>query len=157
MRRILQGITAVALVLSALLMMSSPALATPKEVGIDRSDNEVTFGYDAPSGAIGSQTTSTRAGINQDVTFTVTVDEAEGTGPGLIARVILRLDTDRGQIYDGWFSLHVADADGETAFHRARPRFVRLRPEPGCRRVALRYVFDLPTGDYEMTGTFQAS
>jgi hypothetical protein len=144
---------------AAVVVLSLPAAATgaPREVGVDRSDNRVAISYEADSGAIGSQSTSTQAGINPDVSFQVTVDEAEGTGPGLLGKITLRLDTDRAQTYDGWFALHVEDDNGGTVFHRTRPRYVRLRPEPGYRRISLRYTFDLPTGDYKVSGTFQSS
>jgi hypothetical protein len=152
--RALRRIAAVAM--ASLWLLAPQASAAPRAVGVDRSDNRVHFSYDSGTGSIPSQTTAAQSGINPDVDFEVTIDEAEGSGPGLLAKITLRLDADRAQTYDGWFAIHVEDGDGQTVFHRTRPRFVRLRPEPGCRRVSLRYAFDLPSDDYDLVGTFHS-
>ena len=157
MRKLVRRALSVILVLGSLWISAPQATAAPRVVGVDRSDNRVSFGYEADGGTITSETTTMQDGINPDVDFRVTIDEAEGTGSGLLARITLRLDADRAQTYDGWFSLHVEDADGETAFHRSRPRYVRLRPEPGSRRASIRYTFDLPSGDYKLVGMFHSA
>ena len=155
MRCAIRRATIGALAVTALAFPAT-AIGAPREVGVDRSDNRIEFSYDGGSGSIDSQSTSTQSGINPDVSFQVSVIEAEGTGPGLLAKITLRLDTDRAQTYDGWFALHIDSEDGQTAFHRSRPRYVRLRPRPGCRRATIRYTFDLPSGDYKAVGTFQS-
>lgn len=141
--------------LSAALPVS-PSMAAPTYVESDRSDNLVKFTYDSESGEKASDSTWTRDGGSEDVLFRVAVLETEDSGSGLLGRLSLRLDGDKATKYDGWFILRLVDDSGEVSYHRARPSEFVLRPQPGLRRVTLRFRFDVPSGTYTASGAYNS-
>ena len=147
-----------ALVLAAVVavaLLPARAHAGPVTVEADRTDNAVTFVYDAGSGEIEKDTTE-RNEDGDGVSFQVAIRESDDAGSGLVGRLKLRLDGERHTVYEGWFSLEITDEDGEVAFKRLRPATIHLRPRPGQRRAALPFRFDVPSGTYEAEGSFES-
>ena len=148
-----------ALVALSTLLLSSvgpTAGAHPITVDRDRTDNDLSFAYEAESGDLTSMTSSRRTSRNgDDVEFEIMVRETDDAGSGLQGRLRLRLNGDHRTIYDGWFSFRVTTPEGKVAFQRLRPANLHLRPRPGQRRATLVFRFDLPSGDYEAAGYFR--
>lgn len=128
--------------------------AAPIVVESDRSDTLMKFTYDSTSGEKASDSTWTRDGGNDEVLFRVSVLETEDSGSGLLGKLLLRLDGDKAERYDGWFALRLVDDSGDVTFHRARPSEITLRPQPGLRRAVVRFRFDVPSGTYTASGAF---
>jgi hypothetical protein len=132
------------------------ALAAPMVMSRDRADNALFFTYDATDDSIETATSSIRHQRDDPVSFVTTVEEADNTLP-LVGRISLRLTSKKAVVYDGTFTYSVTDADGDVAFTGSRHRSFTLRPKAGKRSTAIRFSFDLPSGDYEVTGRFEPS
>ena len=141
---------------SACLLLALPnhVLAQPVEVTTERTDNDVSFSYDETDGEISTQTSRRETTRDDQVSFEVSILEADDAGPGLVGKLKLRLDGDQHTIYDGWFALKVSD-DGTVYYQRFRPAEIHLRPRPGQRTAAITFRFDLPSGTYRAVGTFE--
>jgi hypothetical protein len=137
------------------IITQGSAVAGPTYVQSDRTENQLSFTYDSSEGEIGSQASKQRGDHDEPVRFTVAVYEAEDTGAGLIGKLRLRLEGDSKTVYDGWFTLVVTDDDGSMAFQRSRPAHIVLTPQPGMKRAAVTYRFDLPTGTYSAEANFE--
>lgn len=140
-----------------LSLLGPHATAHPTTVDTDRTDNSMSFTYDADSGEMTTATWSRRTTRGDDkVDFEVGIRESEDAGSGLIGKLTLRLDGDHRTVYDGWFSLKVTTSDGDVAFHRQRPATIRLEPQPGRRRATLTFRIDVPSGSYKAAGSFKS-
>ena len=140
---------------SVLALLPATGVAQPVQVAAERTDNEFSFTYDEANGEIGTATSSRETRAGDDVSFEVFIVEADGAGPGLLGKLKLRLDGDQHTVYDGWFSLKVGSG-GSVYYQRLRPAEIHLRPRPGQRTATITFRFDLPTGNYRATGTFES-
>jgi hypothetical protein len=131
--------------------------AQPIKVRSDRSDNTLYFSYDALTGQIPSAYSSRIAHRGDRVDFFAYVTEREGatTGKRLLGRLVLRLNRDRPVRFHGRFRLIVEDATGLVSFRGTRVVDLVLRPRKGRRSRVIRWIFDLPTGDYTAFGRFR--
>src|SRR5687768_12095102 len=135
-------------VLSAAIALApahAPAFAEPSSVEQDKTDNQLTFSYDAGSGTLTGESSYRRAESGA-VRFEVAVAESEGYGAGVVGKLRLRLEDDHAYLYDGWFELRVTNTSGESVYVRTRPATIHLKPRPGQRRASLAFKFDLPSG-----------
>lgn len=156
-RTIATIVTALGIASSVLPMPQASAhTIRPQE---DRTDNVFSFSYDSSDGHMPSERSrqTSSQSVEDDVTFTVLVREAEDAGSGLIGKLKLRLNDDHRTVYNGWFTFKVVDSDGEVSFQRARPANLQLYPRPGMRRASITFRFDLPSGSYQATGSFESN
>ena len=153
---ILRLATAALLVASIGLSNVPQAFATDGSAGEDSTENRFTFDYDASSGEVTARSSYRRA-RRDPVRFEVGVSESEGYGSGLTGKLLLRLEGERPVTYDGWFEITITDSSDEIVFRRVVPRRIELEPRPGRRKAAIAFRFDLPSGEYEASGTFEAA
>jgi hypothetical protein len=138
------------------MLLLPVALAAPTVMSRDRADNALYFTYDADDDSIETATSSVRHRRDDPVSFITTIDETDKTLP-LAGMISLRLNAKRPVIYDGTFTLTVTDSNGDVAFSGSKERSFTLRPKSGARNTSMRFLFDLPSGDYEVHGRFVAS
>ena len=154
MKRVMRTATATFLVTGIFLLPSSPVVAAPEQVTEDSTQNRFVFDYDASSGTVTGRSSYRRA--NRDaVRFEVGVVESDGCGVGLTGKLRLRLEGDEAVTYDGWFQITITDDSEDVIFRQSRPTTIQLQPKPGRRKGAITYKFDLPSGSYEASGTFE--
>ena len=132
------------------------ALAAPMVMSRDRADNALFFTYDADDDSIETATSSVRHERDDPVAFITTIEESDGSSP-LVGRISLRLTSRKAVVYDGTFTYTVTDADSDVAFTGSKERSFTLRPKAGKRSTSMRFSFDLPSGEYEVTGRFEPS
>lgn len=145
-------------VLVALLMAAPTAHAGPLAVEEDYSDNTFSFTYDSVEGDL-ERASSTRILRKRDrVAFLLYVRERAGetVGERLNARLELELLGSRPRRYKGTFSFEITDALGTVVFQGSEEANVLLRPTDNQRVQVVRIPFDLPTGDYSATASFQS-
>lgn len=144
-------------VLVALVLAAPMAHAGPLAVDEDHSDNTFSFTYDAVEGEIESAS-STRILRRRDrVAFLLYVRERDGadTGERLNARIELELLGSRPRHYRGTFSFEVTDARGRVVHTGSKQANVILNPTDRQRTQVLRIPFDLPSGDFSATASFE--
>ena len=154
MKRTMRRVTATFLVTGILLLPSTHAAAAPEHVTQDATQNRLAFDYDASSGTITSRSSFRRAS-RDEVRFEIGIVESDGYGAGLTGKLRLRLEGDAAVTYDGWFEITITDDSGDVVFRQSRPATIQLKPRPGCRKDALTYKVDLPSGSYEASGIFE--
>lgn len=154
-RRPLVGI----LVACFLLAIPQVAWAAPIRVGRDRADNGYSFTYEA-DGRISSAASSIliSSGSNDRVRFITSVRSHPDrpVGRRLVGRIGLTLRGRRSVLYDGTFILRLSTSSGP-ALKQIKAKKIILRPCEGQRHAVVRFPFDLPPGDYYMTGRFRAA
>jgi len=141
-----------------LAIASSTALARPITPTRERSDNTMTFTYDAASGEIteaASSRTLTRADRLQFFAYVEDAPNAE-IGRRLKGIIELRRLGDRAVKLDGTLSFVVQDDSGTIIETFEREIDIVLRDREGKRFRGFRWRFDLPTGNYTAFGTFEA-
>ena len=143
--------------LAALFVLGTalPAAAAPRTVGRDSADNGFSFSYDAEAGEITQGTSSLRFVAQDRVNYLTSFDLAAAPAEGqrLVAKISLKLFTQRVTVYDGTFKVVIEAADG-TRTVLSKVAKVTLRPEPGARTARLSFRIDLPSGDYDVTSSF---
>lgn len=154
MRRSMNKTAAAVLISGTIALTAQGAMAASRSVGRDATDNRLDFEYDASTGTV-TERSSYRRASRDAVRFEVGVVEADGYGSGLNGKLRLRLEGDRAVTYDGWFEITITDESGEVAYREARPATIQLKPRPGHRKAAISYRLDLPSGDYEASGSFE--
>jgi hypothetical protein len=138
------------------MLLLPVALAAPLVMSRDRADNALFFTYDADDDSIETATSSVRHQRDDPVAFITTVAESDRALP-LEGRISLRLSSKKAVSYDGTFTYTATDSDGAVAFTESKERSFTLRPRPGKRSTSIRFSFDLPSGDYEVTGKFESA
>ena len=140
-------------------LMAAPAAASAIQMGADQADNSYVFNWDAEKGEIANAASSTVITRGDKVTFYTYAFERPGAPQGkrLLGRVILRLASKKAVAYRGTFTYRVLDATGTAAFEKSKDRNVVLRPRKGDRVARLRFLYDLPSGDYTLESTFTKS
>ena len=146
----------------ALLVVFVPvhASAAPLTVERDRTDNGYSFSYDATNGEITQAASSIRFDRRDPVSFVIYVREntkSEVVGERLRARLSLGLNGDRAVRYRGTFWFEITDVAGAIVYSDEVTRKIVLRPQPGARKAAMAFVFDLPSGSYNASGYFEAT
>lgn len=144
-------------VLVVLFLAAPMALAGPLAVEEDHSDNTFSFTYDAVDGEI-ERASSTRILRRRDrVAFLLYVRDRDGADPGerLNARIELELLGSRPRHYRGTFSFEVTDALGRVVHTGSEQANVILKPTDRQRAQVLRIPFDLPSGDFSATASFE--
>ena len=119
----------------------------------DHADNAFTFEYDAEKAEIVNAASSTRHSLGDDVSFFVSVSEAQGSLP-LVGKTRLALSGDQAVRYDGTMTLTVEDGSGPPAVEQDREVSFTLRPKQGKKVRTFAFPFDVPSGDYGVTVTF---
>ncbi|MDQ3939884.1 MAG: hypothetical protein M3238_00850, partial [Actinomycetota bacterium] len=115
--------------------------------------NALTFTYDAGANEITGAASSIRHTRNDRVVFTTTVADRDAEPP-LVGTIRLRLIDDKPVTYDGTFTFVVVADGGETAVTSVKQKRQTLRPQPGKRGARLRFLFDVPSGDYSVRARY---
>lgn len=138
------------------MLISSPGAAALTEMDRDRTDNTFYFSYEAATGTMPTQESAARYERDDEVTYLVYIRERPDAPPGERLAAILKLDLIGKEkvIYDGIFSVHVSAGDGTEVYSDEVDVRVVLRPVKGERKAKLRFLFDLPTGDYTALSRF---
>lgn len=149
-------------VLLALLVALVPTgvAAAPLDVERDRTDNGYSFTYDAAEGEIVDAASSIRFDRRDPVSFIIYVREnpkSEVVGERLRTRLSVGLNKDRVVRYDGTFSFEITDSAGTVVHTDSRDMKIVLRPKAGERKGSLSFVFDLPSGSYSASGSFEGA
>lgn len=143
--------------LAALFVLGTalPAAAASRTVGRDTADNGFSFSYDSEAGEITQATSSLRFAAQDRVNYLTSVDTAATPSEGqrLVAKISLKLFTQRVTVYDGTFKVVIKAADG-TRTVLSKVAKVTLRPEAGARNARLSFRTDLPSGDYDVTSRY---
>ena len=149
---------ALAAVASAVLLagVAHAEALTPR---FTRTDNTMSFQYDAETGTMPLATSSMRFKRDQKFAFTGYVRERPGAAVGrrLVGLVSVKLTADRRVAFDGRFRLVVLDSDGNVAHRASRSTRIVLRDAPGRRGETLRFpAFDLESDTYTVFGRFRS-
>ncbi len=146
----------VGLLLAILLLSGGTAFAAPTATERDRADNSFSFRYNADTGKMPFALSGTTTTRRDKVSFFAYARERDGKGEGkrLLGLVTLRLVANEPVAYDGVFTYSVLNTSGQTAFQSSKSRKIVLRPKKGKRTARLRFVYDLPSGDYSLNATF---
>lgn len=145
-------------------LIALPATAA-QQVDRDRSDNTFYFTYDATTGTMPEQSSSAGPiSVNDPVDFFIYIREREGAALGqrLAARLVLKLVDYPGRdedavIYDGDFSFEIDVAEQTEVYSDSSSERIVLRPRQGKRRHVVRFVFELPSGEYRAIARFAKS
>jgi hypothetical protein len=149
----------IALLVAVLCLWTvEPAAAAPMRIRRDRSDNTMTFTYNAVKGQIKAAASSVfwKSGDRVEFLSYVVERDVAVEGKRLKARIVLRLNRDRAVRYDGRFRFIIQDETGTTVFRRTQNVDLVLRPRRGERRRYLRWILDLPSGKYTAFARFRA-
>lgn len=149
---------ALTLVLALVLLAALPAVAAPRRIKAERSDNTYTFVYDADDDEIVEEQSSAEFGRHDRLQFFVYIrerpDDAEGAP--LAARLHLRLLGSRAMRFKGEFWLRVKTAGGITTLEKSKAKSILLRPRPGERRRVIHFRFGVDSGAYRARAGFRA-
>lgn len=143
--------------LVSLAVMPSAAAGRPLSPSSERSDNTMSFDYDAVSGEIGEAVSGRVISRRDRLEFVAWVrdfPEAE-VGERLQGAVHLRVHRDKAIELRGTLAVVVQNDAGATIETLEREIDIVLRDRKGKRAKSFRWRFDLPTGNYTVFGTFQ--
>lgn len=119
----------------------------------DHVDNSFSFTYDSDADEMVVASSSKRFKLDDDVDFTVSVAESDGSRPlvGLIRFGLLGKTAVR---YSGRVRFRILDTAGKASFQTSKPVSFTLRPKPGRRTKLLRVPFDVASGHYTVAVSF---
>lgn len=140
-----------------LALASSTAAARPLSIEGEKSDNTMTFVYDAVTGRI-TDAASSRTLSRQDPLqfFTYVKDHPDAeVGKRLEAVVKLRLLKERAVELKGTLAVEIQSDAGATVETLEKEIDVVLRDRKGRRAKQFAWRFDLPTGSYTALGSFK--
>ena len=148
------------LALVAFMAMGLPsASAATAETQSDSSDNSFAFVYDAATGDVSEATSGATYTRDDPVSFFVYVRERKDAPAGerLLGLMTLHLNARKAVAYQGTFTLTIQDAAGATTVYTEDSAGdVCLKPRRGHRNARVKIPFDLPSGSYTATASFEA-
>ena len=120
----------------------------------DKPDNFFSFTFDADKDEVITAASSKQSKLDDDVDFTVYVNEHNRSAP-LLGRMRFGLLADEAVRYDGTVRFQILDNSGATAYEDSESVRFTLRPKKGKRTHNLKFPFDLTnSGDYSVRVTF---
>ncbi len=118
----------------------------------DHVDNSFAFVYDTNASEIVAATSSKRFDFDDDVDFSVMVNETdEGS---LVGQVRFNLLSKRAVRYEGTVHFRVRDISGALSYSEDRDVSFTLRRAKGQRSQRLTFPFTVPSGEYKVGVTF---
>jgi hypothetical protein len=129
---------------------SALASAAPRAICRDRADNGYSLSYDASEGRIVQALSSVMLKNGDPVRFLTSVTEAKG---GMVGVIKLTLQSQKRFVYNGRFKLSFKDGT-QTVVSSSKTRRVVLTRD--SRKATVRFPLTLPSGDFEVLGSFNS-
>lgn len=142
----------------AVLVAPTNALAAPLAPTREKSDNTMSFDYDADTGTIGTALSSRYVERRDTLGFSTYVrDDPEAeVGDRLLGIVQLTQGGKRAVKLDGTLSVAIENDEGKVIETLERKINIVLRPDKGKRSKTFRWRFDLGSGYYTSKGSFKS-